>query len=286
MKQDPLALVFFGAALALLAALLLYVLVFRQPEPAAPSGAPGTLESLRGRVEGALDKLRDKPAPPPAARPAPAAPKAAPPAAADRPAPPAGASQGPTPAQPPPAGLPTRGFWRYAVSVEPPIWTGITLDYLSFVSQADGALKVNTEFQHSKGSMRFELGVFEPKHPSHADTRFPGFFMYPAYFPLPLRVGQRFSWGWAWQPAREGRLKRYEGRVTRMEDVTVPAGTFRAAVIEADLFYLEAGQVRAQAKETIWYAPEVQIVRVVREGRTPDESATRIVAELKNFVRQ
>jgi hypothetical protein len=200
--------------------------------------------------------------------------------------PPAGASQGPVPAKPPPAGLPTRAFWRYQVSVEPPIWTQVTLDYISFVSQADGALKINTEFQHSKGSMRFELGAFEAGHPSHANTRFPGFFLHPSYFALPLRPGQKLSWGWAWQPVAAGRMKRYEGRVTRMEDVTVPAGTFRAAVIEADLYYIEAGQVRAQAKETIWYAPEVQIVKVVRDGRTPDESSSRIVAELKSFVKQ
>ena len=286
MKQDPLALAFFGAALALLAGLLLYLLLFKKPEAAAPAGTPGTLESLRSRVESAVDKLRDKPAPPPAARPAPPAPKAAPPAAAARRAPPAGASQGRTPAKPPPAGLPTRAFWRYEVSVEPPIWTQVTLDYISFVSQADGALKINTEFQHSKGHMRFELGVFDPGHPSHANTRFPGFFLHPSYFELPLRPGQKLSWGWAWQPVAPGRMKRYVGRVTRMEEVTVPAGTFRAAVIEADLYYIEAGQVRAQARETLWYAPEVQIVKVVREGRTPDESSSRIVAELKSFVKQ
>jgi hypothetical protein len=274
-KQDPLALAFFGAALALLLALLLYVFVLRKPEPAPAAGAPGTIESLRRKVESAVDQLRDKPAPPPAARPAP------PPSA--RPAPPAGAARGPVPAKPPPAGLPTRGFWRYEVSVEPPIWTQVTLDYLSFVSQADGTLRINTQFQHSKGGMRFELGVFDPGHPSHADTRFPGFFLHPSYFALPLRAGQKLSWGWAWQPVAPGRMKRYEGRVTRMEDVTVPAGTFRAAVIEADLYYIESGEVRAQAKETIWYVPEVQIVRIVREGRTPDEGSTRIVAELKSF---
>ena len=283
-RLDPLALAFFGAAVALLAGLVLYVLFVHQPEPAAPAGTPGTLGALRSRLEGAIDQLRDEAAPAPAPSPAPVAKRAPPPAA--RPAPPVGPSQGPTPAKLPPAGLPTRAFWRYAVSVEPPIWTGITLDYISFVSQADGALKINTEFQHSKGNTRFELGVFEPRHPSHANTRFPGFFMFPAYFSLPLRVGQTLSWGWPWQPAAPGRMKRYEGKVTRMEDITVPAGTFRAAVIEADLYYIEAGQVRAQAKETLWYAPEVQIVRVVREGRTPDEGATRIVAELKSFVRQ
>jgi hypothetical protein len=274
-KQDPLALVFFGAALALLAALLVYVGFFKKPEPAPPSG---TLESLRKRAEVAVEKLRDKPASP--------APRSPPPAAAARPSPPAGAAQGPVPAKKPPAGLPTRSYWRYEVSVEPPIWTRATLSYLSWVSQADGALKINADFQHSQGAMRFELGTFDAGHPSHANTRFPGFFLYPSYFELPLRIGQKLSWGWAWQPVAPGRMKRYEGRVVRMEEVTVPAGKFRAAVIEADLQYIEAGQVRAQARETIWYVPEVQIVKVVREGRTPDEASARIVAELKQFTKQ
>lgn len=265
MKQDPLAFAFFGAALALLAGLLLYVFVFRSPGP-APAPGKGTAEVVEGLRRKLADVAKEDTGRPPA--------------------PPAGASRGPTVANPPPAGLPTRASWRYAVSVEPPIWTQVTLDYLSFVSQADGALKVNTEFQHSKGGMRFELGVFDPGHPSHANTRFPGFFLHPSYFAPPLRVGQRLSWGWAWQPVAPGRMKRYEGRVSRMEEVTVPAGTYRAAVIEADLYYIESGQVRAQAKETIWYVPEVQIVRIVREGRTPDEGATRIVAELKSFVKQ
>ena len=130
----------------------------------------------------------------------------------------------------------------------------------------------------------FHLGTFAAGHPSHANTRFPGFFMHPSYFSLPLQPGQKLSWGWAWQPAREGRVKRYEGRVVRVEDVTVPAGTYRAAVIEAELTYIEGGQVRARARETLWYAPAAsQIVKVVREGRTPDEGSSRIVAELAEY---
>jgi len=79
-------------------------------------------------------------------------------------------------------------------------------------------------------------------------------------------------------------MKRYEGRVVRVEDVTVPAGTYRAAVIEAELSYIEGGQVRARARETLWYAPAAsQIVKVVREGRTPDEGSSRIVAELAEY---
>ena len=98
MKQDPLALAFIGAAIALLAGMLFYVFVIRTPEPVPPGGAPGTLESLRSRVEGAVDKLRDKPAAKPQAAPQPQAPGSAVPGSTIE----AGHS------------------WRYAVVVEPP----------------------------------------------------------------------------------------------------------------------------------------------------------------------
>lgn len=41
-------------------------------------------------------------------------------------------------------------------------------------------------------------------HPTHANTRFPGFFMHPSDFRLPLEPGQKLSWSWPWQPVREG----------------------------------------------------------------------------------
>jgi hypothetical protein len=105
--------------------------------------------------------------------------------------------------------------------------------------------------------------------------------MHASYFPPSLKEGQKLAWGWPWQPVREGRMKRYEGRVARWESVRVPAGAFTAAVIEADLLYVEGDKVQARARETLWYVPSLfQVVKVVREGRTPDEGSSRIVAEL------
>jgi hypothetical protein len=168
------------------------------------------------------------------------------------------------------------------VVVDPPAWRDITLTYRT-QREGDG-IGVLTDFAHAGGKSNFHLGTFAAGHPSHANTRFPGFFMHPSYFSLPLQPGQKLSWGWAWQPAREGRVKRYDGRVVRVEDVAVPAGTYRAAVVEAELSYIEDGQVRARARETLWYAPTAsQIVKVVREGRAPDEGSSRIVAELMEF---
>lgn len=256
MKQDPLALAFFGAALALLAGLLLYVMFFKAPEPATPVRASDVLDQLRRRLTGLAERPAQQSAPRPAG-------KSAPPAVASGSSIEAGHS------------------WRYAVVVEPPVWRDITLTYRT--QREDAGIGVVTDFVYAGGKMNFRLGTFAAGHPSHANTRFPGFFMHPSYFKLPLEAGQKLSWSWAWQPVREGRIKRYEGKVARIEEVTVPAGTFRAAVIEAILYYIESGEVRAQARETLWVAPVVQIVKVIRDGRTPDEGSTRIVAELAEY---
>lgn len=256
-QQDPLALALFGVALALLAGLLLYVMFFKAPEPAAPARAFDVLDQLRRKLTALTDRARDKPAANPEAR----------------------------PASPPPAAgtgvvLQAGQTWRYAVVVEPPAWRDITLTYRT---QREGSgIGVLTDFVYAGGKMNFHLGTFAAGHPSHANTRFPGFFMYASYFRLPMQVGQRVAWEWPWQGgAGAGRVKRYEGVVARWEEVQVPAGTFPAAVIVADLNYIEAGKIQAQARETIWYAPKAsQVVKVVRDGATPDEGSRRIVAEL------
>lgn len=265
-QQDPLALAVFGAALALLAGLLLYVFFFKAPEPAASAGTADFLEQARRQAAAVADRLQEK-------KPA----TQVPPAPAVKPTP--SSIQARSAAT---SGIEAGRSWRYAVVVDPPAWRDITLTYRT---QREGnGIGVLTDFVHAGGKMNFHLGTFAAGHPSHANTRFPGFFMHPSYFSLPLQPGQKLSWGWAWQPVREGRVKRYEGRVVRVEDVTVPAGTYRAAVIVAELSYVEDGQVRAQARETLWYAPAAsQIVKAVREGRTPDEGSSRIVAELAEY---
>lgn len=259
MKQDPLALAILGAALALLAGLLVYVFFFKTPAPATPSRAFDLLGEIRRQVAGLTEKFRDKPTPKPASIPVPASPAAV-----------SGSRIG--------AGH----SWRYGVVVEPPLWRDITLTYRT---QREGAgIGVLTDFVHAGGKMNFHLGTFAAGHPSHANTRFPGFFMYASYFPPSLKEGQRLAWSWSWQPVREGRIKRYEGTVARWENLQVPAGIYTAAVIEAELSYIEAGKVQARARETLWYVPKMaQVVKVVREGRTPDEGSTRIVAELLEF---
>ena len=255
-KLDPLALAFFGAAIALLAGLLLYVFAFKTPEPATPARAFDFVETVRRQIAGLADKFRDKPAAKPT-------PKAIPVTDAG-------------------SGIEAGRTWRYGVVVEPPVWRDITLTYRT---QREGAnIGVLTDFVHASGKTNFDLGTFAAGHASHANTRFPGFFLHASYFPRTLTEGQRLSWGWPWQPVREGRTKRYEATVVRWENIQVPAGAYTAAVIEAELSYIEAGKVQARARETLWYAPKLsQVVKVLREGRTPDEASTRIVAELQEF---
>jgi hypothetical protein len=262
-NKDPVAVAVFSIAILLLLGLVVYVVFFLRRPEVAP-GRPGLVEEVRRLAKDLQPKPDIKPEARRAERPA-AMPSL-------KYAPPAGAS----------VPLEAGRTWRYAVSVEPPVWRDITLTYRT--RREGESLGVLTDFRYAGGQMNFHLGTFAPGHPSHANMRFPGFFMYASYFQLPLEVGQRPAWEWAWQPVRDGRVKRYDGRVVRWEDVQVPAGTYSAAVIEADLQYIEGGKVQARARETIWYAPKVfQVVKVVREGRTPDEGVERIVAELAEF---
>jgi hypothetical protein len=175
--------------------------------------------------------------------------------------------------------------WRYSVAVEPPVWQDATLTYRTVRQGQD--LAVTTQFRHAGGTMNFNLGVFAAGHPSHANVRFPGFFFHPAYFHA-LDSTQPIVWEWPWQlpdgKTRAGRMKRYVGQATGWTELRVQGASHPALRIEATLSYIEDGRVAASAKETIWYMPSVQqVAKVVREGRTPDEGTTHIVAELVEF---
>jgi hypothetical protein len=168
------------------------------------------------------------------------------------------------------------------VVVDPPVWRDITLTYQTR-REASG-IGVLTDFVHAGGKSNFHLGVFSAGHPTHANTRFPGFFMYAAYLRPPLKVGEEISFGWHWQGKSPGSTKRFTGVVNNMVDVTVPAGTYRAAVIEGTWTYLEDGQFRGRAHEKFWYAPSVaQIVKIERFGIAPDEGSRQIAAELAEY---
>jgi hypothetical protein len=179
--------------------------------------------------------------------------------------------------------------WMYRVDVQPPLWRNATLRYR--IDERGGEKAVATHFLYAGGEMNFSLGVLAANHPSHAQTRFPGFFLYAAYLDQPLEIGRRFTWQWPWQlpngQVRAGRVKRYDavvmewGNLAAPPSVKAPNDMFAVVRIDAILSYVEDGVVRATAVERFWYAPRyMQIVRIVREGKTPDEAVHQIVAEL------
>lgn len=250
---------------------------------------------------GVLEARRAAPPPAPVARPAPAPRAAAPKPAAPpvRKAPAAGAATPAAPAVALPAAPATRtgplladgARFVYAVAVEPPAWRNAELAY-QVKRQADGRTDVEMVFEHGvaeRSRMKWHLGVFRRGDPSHANVRYPGFFMHAAYFPLPLEPGRRFSWTYPWQAGggavRAGRERRFDAVVVGPEPVVVPAGRFEATRIDVTLSYVEAGRAAAMVRETLWYASAAnQLVKVVREGRSPDEGAQRIVSELKSVT--
>lgn len=268
-RQDPLALAVIGGAAALVVAIGLFLVfsIRSQPEGPATASFPQQVRDAARKLAGELRKERE---PAPVAKPQPQArPQAAPQAKAVDP------QRGRIVLQ---AGR----SWRYAVNVVPEAWKDVTLTYRTV--QEGNALGVRTDFRHASGQSEFNLGVFAPNHPSHANTRFPGFFMYAAYLDLPLQVGQKVEFGWHWQGKSPGSMKRFQGIVTAMEDVQLPGGVLAAARIEGTLTYHEDGQFRGGARETIWFAPKVgQVVRILREGRVPDENLNRISAELVEY---
>jgi hypothetical protein len=293
-KQDPLALAFFGAALAVLAGMLFYVFVVKTPEPASAGRAFNFVERARRQVAAVAEKFQERPA------------QKAPPAASPKPPPPAVAKSSapaqtpaqvfhksvtaaePSPSAQVPAPLEPGHSWRYRVDVGPPVWRDATLTYRT--QREDAGLGVVTDFVHAAGKMNFHLGIYAAGHPSHANTRFPGFFMYAAYLKPPFTVGKPVVIAWPWQGgggkgAGPGRMKRFEGTVTGWEDIQVEAGKFRAAKIDGWLRYMEAdGNQYTRVAMLFWFAPSLgQVVKVFLEGNAPDENLNLIVAELVEF---
>lgn len=260
---DPLALKVLGAALALAIGLAVWLFVAIRSAPDAPRDAgPGIASGLVDAARSLLRRVEES----------------------ARPAPPATQSSTSAPA-PGKRGIELAAgrSWTYAVRLEPEVWRDATLTYRTVAEQ--GALVVHTEFRHAQGRLSFRLGPYVAAHASHAQLRFPGFFMHGAYFEFPLAPGRKFSWTYPWQMpdnrVRADRVRRFDAAVGASESVSVPAGRYDAMRIDAVLSYVDAGRTIATVNETLWYAPSIrQIVKVVRDGRSPDEAGRRIVAEL------
>lgn len=272
-RQDPLALAVFGGVIALVAALGLFLAfsIRTQPEGPATAAFPQQVRDAVRKLVAGVRREFEPAAPVAKPRPRPQQPqrKTEPQAQQDAP------QRGRIVLEP-------GRSWRYSVKVEPEAWKDITLTYRTV--QEGNALGVRTDFRHAGGQSAFNLGVFAPGHPSHASTRFPGFFMYASYLELPLQAGQKVSFSWHWQGKSPGSVKRFEGVVTGIENLQLAGGALSAARVEGTLSYREDGQFRAGARETFWFAPQVgQVVKIERQGRVPDENLARISAELVEY---
>jgi len=187
--------------------------------------------------------------------------------------------------------VPANGNWTYDVAFGPAWQTAGRLNYVTLPAApgtpptSRAPVQATMSWTPSGGqTSTWNLGVVAANHPTHANTRFPGFFMHAAYLPEQLQAGQPLKWEFPWQggnAAQTGRVRRYEMTVTGWERVRVPAGVFDTARLEGTLRYVEGETVRAEVRYHLWYAPRAkQVVRLVWKGRAPDESGTEMMAEL------
>lgn len=166
-----------------------------------------------------------------------------------------------------------RRRWRYRISADAPVsWTDATLTYRMHESIASQI--VQAEFERGETRSTFRLGYFVKGHESHADMRFPGFFMLPVYLDGPLEDGARFSWqtpwplndtrglreqdaalatGWMWHLPQlllePDRVKRYAAHVRKWDELDTPLGKVAAACIEATVSYVQKGRTVATTRQ-------------------------------------
>ena len=249
-----------------------------EKQPAASLSLKKLTEDARRTAE-LLQRKQPAPAPkpPPAAQPIPQAGATADPERAY----PATTAPAAPQVRPPPADA----SWNYDVFFGPGWQKSGQLAYQTKLEDK-GKLGANMTWTPSGGQpTTWFLGIVEADHPSHANTRFPGFFMHAAYFPQSLVPGSRLLWEYPWPGGdvrkQSQRVRRYDMKVMAWERVVAPAGEFDAARLEGTLQYVDGDSVKAEVRYALWYAPRAkQVVRVRWMGRAPDEGNGEMVAEL------
>jgi hypothetical protein len=188
--------------------------------------------------------------------------------------------------------VPVDGKWAYDVFFGPTWQKNGQLRYSTHRNKDPSAKagaqdKVGSNMSWAPNSGQptsWYFGIVEADHPSHANTRFPGFFMHPPYLPQSMQAGNRLLWEFPWQGGGSGQVRRFDMRVVGWETVKVPAGEFTAVHLEGKLQYVDKDAVKAEVRYAIWYAPRAkQVVRVLWLGRSPDESSAEMIAELASF---
>lgn len=178
------------------------------------------------------------------------------------------------------------GQWSYLVGFSPEYRPAGELVYESRVDQGAGGPRLRMYWQPAGGkAMTWDFGVFAAYHPSHANIRFPGFFMHAAYFPASLDPGAKLSWSFPWSGGPPGGRRRFEASLAGWESMSVPAGRFTAMRIDAVLSYVDGARIHARVRNILWYAPEVRqvVVRVVWLGRALDEASSELLAEFASI---
>lgn len=193
----------------------------------------------------------------------------------------------PTPKGPQVSTVPAGGRWTYDVFFGPCWQMNGQLQY-STQQQTENKITVGANMSwipNGGQPTTWFLGVMEPDHPSHANTRFPGFFMHPVYLPPSPQPGSLVVWEFPWQGGGKAQMRRFDMRVAGWESVTVPAGVFDAVHLQGTLRYVDSEVVKAEVRYELWYAPKArQIVRLLWLGRAPEEAAAEMIAELAGFT--
>jgi hypothetical protein len=319
-KQDPLARIFLiVVAILLIIGIALGVralLVQRSTAPAStaattarPATASESFPGLGQRMRAGIDELsrllsdmQSPTAPRPPEPPVQVPPqRSADPGSAAAPAkPPATQANDPQrsfPAAAAPTGpqviaVPADGNWSYDIFFGPGWQKNGQLRYSTHLKAeqstkgvAQSKVGSNMSWTPNGGqTTSWYFGIVEADHPSHANTRFPGFFMHAAYLPQSLQAGNRILWEFPWQGGGTGQVRRFDMRVVGWETVKVPAGEFTAVHLDGKLQYVDKDAAKSEVRYAIWYAPRAkQVVRVLWLGRSPDESSAEMIAELASF---
>ena len=83
--------------------------------------------------------------------------------------------------------------------------------------------------------------------------------------PLPTQPAEEFQVGKKWssetyESSKFGRKRRLDNfKVVRIEEITVPAGTFKAFVVEREAFIGNRGAISTSQKATLWFAPGIGV---------------------------
>lgn len=313
-RRDPLVGVFVVlVVLMLIAGITLGISALRTRDAAPPavrSGGEDSVERIKRSLLAQIDALLQEDVP----RQQPPATPAKPPAArnktdnAKRDATAPTATPAPSTADParvfaaidPPAGaqvlpVPMDAKWRYNVYFGPGFDKAGELRYETYrlgasasklVPQADmGKIGANMHWAPNSGNVSsWFFGVIEPDHPSHANTRFPGFFMHASYIPRTVAAGGRVIWEVPWQGGGRNQARRWDMRSEGWQMLELPAGRFAALHLKGKLQYVDNEVVKAEIDYSLWYSPAArQVVRVVWQGRAPDEGNTQMIVELGSF---